>query len=442
MGDKYLKIMKPNGGEQFWLGEGMQDAGILWDWVGFDSNEGIDFIKILLVDKKLNKTWVIEDRIIPRGEHFPPYSWKVATIKSGGAVPPGGDYAIRIETLDGTYKDDSNGTFAILEAKKLIITWPPRPPGFLMGRLECGDNLQIKWKNPGNLSCLVRLALIQPPSEGSNLPRLQNIIAENVQVGGEYHPGGESRYTWVVGETMRGRVTSGKWVIGLSSMDGQHRDESGVIEIVPRDRYTLIPQTRYAYWSRSHWEHPVIGVYLQTHGAWTEHPEQGELLVGFRNIIYEDKVLFEDWEQTVHFGFLLCDLHDLQDKIERKECYGNLKKATLQMTGHSVSASMGDTAFNTFSCGEGLIVMDMPTLGSQDPGPMHTEIPYGMGENAKVKWEDDKINIDVTSVVQAWLEETRPNYGLLLAPLMTTPGKHDKCVSRYTDPVLTIELKP
>jgi hypothetical protein len=114
MEDKYLKISKPNGGEQFHLGEETLEE-IHWDWVGFAADEGIDQVKILLVDKKLNKTWVIEDKIEPRKS---PYTWKVPSVKSGGPVSPGSDYVIRIETLDGNYKEVSNGTFAILEAKK------------------------------------------------------------------------------------------------------------------------------------------------------------------------------------------------------------------------------------------------------------------------------------------------------------------------------------
>ena len=108
-----LKVKMPNGGEDYPLNE---TRPITWRSELLTSN-----IKIILVDKKTNKTFTIEDSHSISPEFA--YQWKVGKVKDGGTVPVGHDYAIRVKTLTGHYVDDSDNTFSISAKKRAVSCW-------------------------------------------------------------------------------------------------------------------------------------------------------------------------------------------------------------------------------------------------------------------------------------------------------------------------------
>jgi hypothetical protein len=109
-----LKLDNPNGGETLAIGS---NCAISWTASGVTQN-----IRLILLQNG-SQVGVIADSLAPGSS---PYPWNVGRSSSGTAAP-GGGYAIRIRTLDGSLRDASDGTFTISSqgaAPTLKITFP------------------------------------------------------------------------------------------------------------------------------------------------------------------------------------------------------------------------------------------------------------------------------------------------------------------------------
>jgi hypothetical protein len=408
-GAQSLTVKMPNGGENYPLNE---TRPITWS-----SDKLTTAIKILLIDKKTNKNYVIEDSYNIKPEW--PYNWKVGKVKSGGPVPAGNDYMIRLQTVDGKVVDESDKTFSISTAKKIKIT---NPTGLNVWSLK--STRLITWENPGNLSGNVKLVLMHK----SGPMKIGCMITDNLPVG-------NLKYLWGVGDNQNGvQVAPGKYSIRIQTMDTQYTDETAEFSISAPGSYSLIPEINNAWWySHYRWRNPACGASLDSKGNAPEEVASASMRVGFENS-YDSEFCEKHYLGHAFRGFLKFDLSQVK---------GKLVKAKLLLTNKSTKRWEGDSTSKVGSCAGSIFIMDAPISGFYANAHLYDQIPQYQGTTAKVKYDGDKnIEIDVTPIVQEWLDGKKHNYGFMfIGPNESYNHNNNCCVTIYNPIVLSIEMQ-
>lgn len=406
-GAQSLTVKMPNGGENYPLNE---TRPITWS-----SDKLTTAIKIILIDKKTNKIFGIEDSYNIKPEW--PYNWKVGKVTSGGPVPPGNDYVIRLQTKDGKVVDESDKTFSISTAEKLKIT---NPTGLNLWSLK--STRLITWENPGNLSGNVKLVLMPKGSANGYM------IAENLPVG-------NLKYPWVVGDNKYGgQVAPGKYSIVIMTMDTKYVNLTNWFSITAPTSYSLIPEIYNGWWySHYRWENPFCGASLDTKGNAPEDVAPASMRVGFENF-YDSGFCEKHYLGHAFRGFLKFDLSQVK---------GKLVKAKLLLTKKSTKRWEGESASNGGCCAGSIYIMDAPISGFDAKAHLYDQIPQYKGTTAKVKYDGGKnMEIDVTSIVQEWLDGKKPNYGFMfIGPNESYNHNNDCCVTIINPIVLSIEMQ-
>jgi hypothetical protein len=406
-GAQSLTVKMPNGGEIY---PQNKTRPITWNSDKVNGN-----IMILLINKKTNASITIESSYNSKPEG--PYNWEVGKVKGGKKVAPGNDYVIRIQTLDGKVVGESDNTFSITTPMKIKIT---SPTGLNVWSLQ--SQKFITWENSGNLSGNVKLVL-KPKGSGGGV-----IIKENLPVG-------NLKYLWGVGNNQNGpQVAPGKYSIIIMTMDGQYADATDWFSIgAPTS--SLIPEI-YNFWWYSHyiWRNPLCGTSL-------EHVVQGvdedlgpaSMVVGYRNY-YDSGFCDKNYWGYTFRGFLKFDLSQVK---------GKLVKAKLLLTRKSTKRQEGDSVTTFGSCAESIFIMDEPISGFAAKAHLYDKISQSKGTTANVKYDGEKnIEIDVTSVVQEWLDGKKPNYGFMfIGPNESYQHNNACCVTIYNPIVLSIEMQ-
>ena len=219
----YVKVLSPNGAEKWQLGT---HQTIRWSSQRISGD-----VKLVLLSngKQIGN---IVDKVSASGGS---YSWQVGKYK-GGTVAPASGYKVRVETVDGKYKDDSDKPFSVKEeAKKTAavskkapsLTTPSlkkapstrqTPPAGKIRRsirivyptqkdvLTLGSSKTIRWSSSG-ISGNAKLVLLQ----GNN--RI-GLITKDIPVS-------SGNYKWVVGKHQRGMASSGPgYKIQIEAMNG------------------------------------------------------------------------------------------------------------------------------------------------------------------------------------------------------------------------------
>lgn len=402
-----LKIKFPNGGENFPLNE---TRPIAWS-----SDKINTSIKILLIDKNLNKIYVIEDSYNINPEWT--YNWKVGTVKSGGLLTPGNQFIIRIQTIDNKYSDESDQLFTISVAKKIKITNPTK-----VNVWSLKSHRLITWENTGNLSGSVRLILNDKNSSHSYT------IKENIPIASK-------KYGWTVGETLNNvNIDPGQYRIKIQTMDKQYEDQTDLFSLTSQTNYSLNPDIfNYWWYSRYRWRNPLCGSSLDSKGVAPEDVAADKMRVGFDNF-YNSGFCEKYYLGHLYRGFLTFDLSSVK---------GTLVKATLLLTRQSTVKSVGSYASNVGSCGGNINILDAPISGFYSTGHFYDQILQNQGTTAHGKYDGgSKMEIDVTTVVKEWLEGKKPNDGFMfVGPNESFSHNNDACVTIYSPVVLSLEMQ-
>jgi hypothetical protein len=189
-----LNLVSPNGFENWHLGN---VHAVTWTAPGVSSN-----VKLVLFQNGIKLGNIVTN--IPAGTGT--YDWTVGNY-IGGTATVGGGYAVRVITMDGAYKDDSEAFFSITASSQLILTSPNGGEIWSLGSTQA-----ITWTS-GGYTGNVKLVLFQ------NGAKVGNIVVDI--------PSGASPYFWTVGSYMGGTATrEDGYVVRVISMDGVKRDDS------------------------------------------------------------------------------------------------------------------------------------------------------------------------------------------------------------------------
>ena len=402
-----LKVKMPNGGEDYPLNE---TRPITWRSELLTSN-----IKIILVDKKTNKTFTIEDSHSISPEFA--YQWKVGKVKDGGTVPVGHDYAIRVKTLTGHYVDDSDNTFSISAKKILKII---NPCQLNVWSLE--SSRLITWENPGNIPGNCQLLLLAKNSSNGH------IIGDHVSINA-------LKYLWNVGNTQdHAHVDPGQYSIVLIAAGNLHA-ESQLFTISPPATYSITPDIINSYWySHYRWENPLCGASLDKHGYAPEDADPTTMRVGYQND-YSGNFCLRHYLGHAFRGFLTFDLSQVK---------GVLVEAKLLLTRQSTTKWQGDTASNVGCCAGSISILDAPFSDFNTPAHLYDQLPQSAGSTTHTQYDGGKnLVIDVTGVVKDWLEGKQPNYGLTFRGCNENyHHDNDRCITIFHPVVLSIKMKP
>ncbi len=123
-------ISSPRGGENKMIGTNLS---IIWGTPHLSQDVKIELLR------HGRKIGTIKSRIATRGGY---YSWKAGTIEEPGkiALLARGGYSIRICTIDGTYCNESEGTFTLTNPKGIWLFKPGKNE-----ILDIGSMVKIKW---------------------------------------------------------------------------------------------------------------------------------------------------------------------------------------------------------------------------------------------------------------------------------------------------------
>ena len=127
-----ITILSPNGGELWYTNE---NRSITWNYVGIDDTE---LTRIILLKGGTVVDTIAENIQISDGT----FAWDVGQHNSGTA-PAGNDYRIRIQTVSGSYSDDSNGNFSIADPS-ITVTSPNGGESLMINTLHV-----ITWDTTG-----------------------------------------------------------------------------------------------------------------------------------------------------------------------------------------------------------------------------------------------------------------------------------------------------
>jgi hypothetical protein len=186
-----LRLVSPNGYENWQINS---VHPITWTAPGLSGT-----VKLVLFKDTVKIGNIVTD--LPAGSGS--YSW---TIPSGtGAVGTG--YWVRVITMDGVYRDESDAHFSITAQSQLRITSPNGGEVWPWHHF-----MAITWTN-GSYTGNVKLVLFK------NGVKLGNIVTDI--------PANSSPFNWEVGNYIGGAERSGEgYSIRVISMDGVQRDES------------------------------------------------------------------------------------------------------------------------------------------------------------------------------------------------------------------------
>ena len=186
-----LTLTSPNGSETWPLG---CPRLITWTATGISAN-----VKLVLFQNGVKKGNIISDIPIAKGY----YRWTVGNY-IGGTSGAGTGFTVRVITLDGTYRDDSDASFAITPLNLVS------PNGY--ENWQTGSTHPITWTAPG-ISSLVKLVLFKDGVKLGN-------IAINLSAG-------SGAFSWPVGTYIGGTAAVGTgYAVRLITIDGALQDNS------------------------------------------------------------------------------------------------------------------------------------------------------------------------------------------------------------------------
>ncbi len=164
-----ITVVSPNGGETL----------VKWDlpfpitWTATDVSQKV---KIILLKRNGDRFGVIAEDLQPDSS---PYRWLVG--RTGRDEVPVGEYEIRVATMDGTTKDNSDRTFSIVEN-----TIPGTEPTLTVTSPRAGDSWQegdrhdITWDASG-LRGIVHIYLKKPSHSSGLVPvRVVDVTEESI----------------------------------------------------------------------------------------------------------------------------------------------------------------------------------------------------------------------------------------------------------------------
>jgi hypothetical protein len=189
-----LNLVSPNGFENWQLGS---VHPITWTAPGIAAN-----IKLVLFKNGVKLGNIVTNISAGTGT----YDWIVGNY-IGGSATVGGGYAVRVITMDGVYRDDSDVPFAITAQSLLNLTSPNGGEIWPLGVAQA-----ITWTT-GGYSGNVKLVLFK------NGVKVGNIFVDI--------PSWASPMYWMVGSYIEGTAAKGDgYVVRVISMDGVRRDDS------------------------------------------------------------------------------------------------------------------------------------------------------------------------------------------------------------------------
>lgn len=144
-----VRIISPNGGESWTLG---QTYSISWEPTNVSEN-----IKLVLVKGSRNVGFIAWDLPSSPGN----YLWKAGKYQ-GGMAAAGTDYKVRVTTISGSLRDESDAFFSLAEST-VLRSMPPTATGTptvvpaAITLLEpnngetfaCGDMMRVRWQSTG-----------------------------------------------------------------------------------------------------------------------------------------------------------------------------------------------------------------------------------------------------------------------------------------------------
>ena len=189
-----LNLVSPNGYENWKQGS---SHWITWTAGGYSGN-----VKLVLFQNGVKLGNIALN--IPASDGS--YHWKAGDY-IGGTAPVGGGYGVRVITMDGVFRDDSEALFAITAPSIFDVTSPNGGESWPLGGTR-----GITWTT-GGITGNVKLVLFQ------NGVKVGNIVVDI--------PSGASPYSWTVGSYIGGTAARGDgYSMRVISMDGVHRDDS------------------------------------------------------------------------------------------------------------------------------------------------------------------------------------------------------------------------
>ena len=185
-----VTITSPNGGEIWTAGNPQKIA-----WTFSDIPDG-STVKLVLFQNG-GKMGNIVQNISIGSNKAGFHNWAAGAVE-GGSVPPGTGFLIRIISMNGTFKDESDGTFEL--RSQMLQAWlkkpvPGQPASMQVGKLSPsvvaiaapakgdvwfkGDTYSIRWKSTG-------LMLSQHVTLSLSGTGVNQVIAGNVPNNGEF----------------------------------------------------------------------------------------------------------------------------------------------------------------------------------------------------------------------------------------------------------------
>lgn len=426
MTNPFISVKLPNGGEDYSLGDMMM---ITWS---SEAHPGP--ISIELVDTIKNKSFCIKKSYQIAPEF--PLKWEVGKpdkTYEGNTEPvtPGHDYKIRIKTTAGVIvSDESDNTFTISEPKKIRITYPTGQDVLTLSK----DTL-ITWENKGGLKGNINLLLwrqgLSPYVIGSDIP-VSNL-----------------KFPWEVGKNKYGaKIEPGKYCIVVLDQANQYLEISDFFTISPPASFSLVPEIKNIYYYKNdRWQNPVCGATLHSGGVTNDPVEipPGGIMIGFMNTI-TSSFCFEEQIRTAYRSIIEFDLSSVKMHNFSKPIVDNAK---LLLTKESTYYCHGDFVTNESCCAGRIFIMNKPLdmaapfYGFWADATQYSTIPQHKGTSDKAAYDGGKnLEIDVTTAVQDWVDNKKPNYGFMITGVNENFHKDgDACVTTFYPVILSILLK-
>ena len=185
-----VTLTSPNGGQIWKSGETMP---VTWNSTGVSAN-----VKLILIKDGIKVGNIVTDIPVSGGT----YSWTVGNY-IGGTAAVGTGYKIRVSTMDGVSKDDSDAPFTIAG---LTLTAPNGAESWTLGGTRA-----VTWISAGGVTGNLKLILFR------NGIKVGNIVTDIPVSGGTY--------SWTAGTYQGGTAVAGSgYNIRVITMDGQYSD--------------------------------------------------------------------------------------------------------------------------------------------------------------------------------------------------------------------------
>ncbi len=168
-------------------------------------------------------------------------------------------------------------------------------------------------------------------------------------------------------------------------------------------------------------------------------------MVGFMNTI-ESSFCFEVQRRDAYRSFLKFDLSKVKMQNFGKPIVDNAK---LLLTKESTYYCHGDFVTNESCCAGRIFIVNAPVdmaepfYGFWADATQYSSIPQHKGTSGKAVYDGGKnLEIDVTTAVQDWVDNKKPNYGFMITGVNENFHKDgDACVTKFYPVILSILLK-